>query len=172
MAVYAPCGPFIISAESAELMPVVNAPMHIVDWYPTLLKLAGGKLEQKTNLDGRDCWGALTRTEIHSDREILINAAPRAGAIRMGDWKLVVNGGRRDTEETADGAEENDGAEQIELFNLRDDPSEAKNVAQMNPEKLRELRARYDAYAKAQVPPKIRPKPRDFRVPKIWGEKD
>ena len=151
---------------------VVNAPMHIVDWYPTLLKLAGGKLEQKTKLDGVDCWGALTRTEVHSDREILINAAPRVGAIRMGDWKLVVNGGRRDTEEDADRAEEKDGAEQIELFNLRDDPSEAKNVAQMNPEKLRELRARYDAYAKAQVPPKIRPKPRDFKVPKIWGEKD
>ena len=90
----------------------------------------------------------------------------------MGDWKLVVNGSRRDTEEDANGVEEKDDAEQIELFNLADDASEAKNLAKMNPEKARELRARYDVYAREQAAPKIRPKPRDFTVPKIWGEKD
>ena len=37
---------------------------------------------------------------------------------------------------------------------------------------MKELRARYDAYLKEAVPPKARPKPADFRVPKVWGEKD
>ncbi len=151
---------------------VVNAPLHIVDWFPTVLKLAGGMLEQEQKLDGRDCWGALAGGEADSGREILVNASPRGGAIRIGDWKLVVNGSRRDTEEDADGAEEKEDAEQIELFNLRDDGSEAKNLAKMNPEKVKELRARYDAYAKEQVAPKIKPKSRDFKAPKVWGEKD
>src|SRR5690606_12282681 len=35
---------------------VVTEPFHIVDWYPTLLTLAGGKLEQPLPLDGMDVW--------------------------------------------------------------------------------------------------------------------
>src|SRR5262249_39256416 len=34
----------------------VDEPVHAVDWYPTLVKLAGGSLEQKLPLDGRDIW--------------------------------------------------------------------------------------------------------------------
>src|SRR5439155_10081540 len=35
---------------------VVNEPLHIADWYPTLLNLAGASLDQKLPLDGRDPW--------------------------------------------------------------------------------------------------------------------
>ncbi|MDB5295253.1 MAG: atsA 16, partial [Phycisphaerales bacterium] len=38
----------------------VDAPLHMVDWYPTLLKLAGAKAEQPLPIDGRDLWPALT----------------------------------------------------------------------------------------------------------------
>ncbi len=31
---------------------VVNEPLHMVDWYPTLLKLTGPEVEQKLPLDG------------------------------------------------------------------------------------------------------------------------
>jgi hypothetical protein len=37
---------------------------------------------------------------------------------------------------------------------------------------VKELRARYDAYARQAVPPKSRPMPADFQSPKVWGEKD
>src|SRR5205807_10311190 len=35
---------------------VVTQPFHMVDWDPTLIKLGGGKLEQKLPLDGKDVW--------------------------------------------------------------------------------------------------------------------
>src|SRR5205085_7300562 len=31
----------------------VTEPLHMVDWYPTLITLAGGKLEQKLPIDGK-----------------------------------------------------------------------------------------------------------------------
>ena len=43
-----------------------------------------------------------------------------------------------------------------ELFNLADDPSEKKNLAEVSPNKLKELRARYDELAKQAAPPKNR----------------
>ena len=60
--------------------------------------------------------------------------------------------------------------EVVELFNLADDPSEKTNLAAQHPERVRELRARLDAYAKEAVPPKSAPKKKDFQSPKVWGE--
>jgi arylsulfatase A-like enzyme len=150
---------------------IVNAPMHIVDWYPTLLKLAGARLNQDLPLDGRDCWPAITQGRPSPHTEILLNTTPRSGAIRVGDWKLVLNGNRPNADEPA-----NDGGdrapEQIELFNLVEDLSEKTNLAGKYPDKARELRTRYDSLASQQVPPKNRPKSPDFRSPKIWGERE
>ena len=33
--------------------------MHVTDWYPTLVNVAGGKLEEKVKLDGYDQWETL-----------------------------------------------------------------------------------------------------------------
>jgi arylsulfatase A-like enzyme len=155
---------------------VVNAPMHIVDWYPTLLKVAAAKLEQPLPLDGRDALAALTGGRGSVREEVLINATPNAGAIRVGDWKLVLNGHHVDSdEEVAPGAaaaleKEDLKKEKVELFNLVTDVSEKNNLAAKEPGKVKELRARYDALAREQVPPKAMPKPAGFKVPKVWGE--
>jgi arylsulfatase A-like enzyme len=159
---------------------VVNAPLHIADWYPTLLKLAGAKLEQKLPLDGRDAWAAITAGASAPHDAILINATPNKGALRMGDWKLVVNGSLA---EPADGEDDGkpaavgktsppDAGRAFELFNLADDPSEKTNLAVKHPEKLAALRARYEGYAKQQVAPRAAPKAKGFASPKVWGEKD
>lgn len=160
---------------------VVNAPLHIVDWYPTLLKLAGASLEQKLPVDGRDLWPSLTAGAPSPHDVILINASPRKGALRAGEWKLVLNG---EAAEPADGEdvagparaqktnEPQPSVGNIELFNLVSDPSEKNNVAAQHPDKVRELRARYDTLAKQQTPPKPRPKAKDFVSPKVWGEED
>ena len=155
---------------------VVNAPLHIVDWYPTLLKLAGASLEQKLALDGRDLWPTLTTGAPAPHDMILINASPRKGAMRAGDWKLVLNGGAA---EPADGEEADPAVQKgepqlegIELFNLVADPGETNNVAAQRPDKVRELRVRYDALARQQIPPKPRPKAKGFVSPRIWGEEN
>ena len=51
----------------------------MVDWYPTLLKLAGASLEQKLPLDGRDVWPTIAEGKPSPHEEILLNATPRAG---------------------------------------------------------------------------------------------
>jgi arylsulfatase A-like enzyme len=156
---------------------VVNAPLHIADFYPTLLKLGGAKLEQKLPLDGRDAWPAISAGAASPHDAILINATPKKGALRMGDWKLVVNGGAAEPsdgdDEAAPATEKPDAkpsGDGIELFNLTEDPSEKNNVASQNPDVVKRLRARYDEFAKQQVAPKAAPKAKTFRVPKVWGE--
>jgi hypothetical protein len=84
----------------------------------------------------------------------------------MGDWKLIING-----QVDFDGGNKENG-ERIELFNLAADIGEKKNLAQDNAAKVKELRARYDELAKQAVPPKVKPKAKDFVVPKVWGERD
>ena len=64
----------------------------------TLLRLIGRKLDQPLPLDGKDAWSTIVRGEPSPHAEILINASPMSGAIRMGDWKLVVNGQRLDSD--------------------------------------------------------------------------
>ena len=147
---------------------VVSAPLHIADWYPTLLKLAGTSLEQKLSLDGRDAWAALAEGKPSPHEDILLNTAPRNGALRAGDWKLVLNGGRVADDGEAKPARS--GPETVELFNLAEDPYEKTNLAGARPDKVGELRARYDRYAKEAVAPKSRPKAADFKAPRVWGE--
>jgi hypothetical protein len=141
--------------------------------YPTLIKLAGGKLEQKLPIDGKDAWPTITAGKPTPHADILLNTTPAGGAIRAGYWKLVV----------ADGADDPDGAQpkkkknkkdgpSVELFDLKADPFEKENLFEKNPDVVKDLRARLAAYAKQAVPPKAKPRPADFVAPKVWGEKD
>ncbi len=151
---------------------VVNEPLHIVDVYPTLLSLAGAKLEQKLPLDGRNAWGTIAEGKKSPRTEILHNTTPTTGAIRMGDWKLILNGGEAvdDVETSGQPRRRQRMAGGVELFNIATDRSEKSNVAEKHPEKVKELKARYDALAAEAVAPKNAPKGKDFQVPKVWGE--
>jgi arylsulfatase A-like enzyme len=110
-------------------------PLQGVDWYPTLLKLAGGSLEQKLPLDGRDIWPVLTQGAKSPHDALLICATkPGSAALRMGDWKLVHT-------------EKYD-----ELYNLSADLGEAKDLASSQPEKLKELQTKLTALMKDATP--------------------
>lgn len=140
----------------------VRQPMHMVDWYPTLIKLAGGSLEQKLPLDGRDVWPMLTQGAPSPHDAILSvsTQGPARAAIRMGDWKLLVSGNA-----DADGGEDDGAAkgkkkgkkavgkyEPVALYNLADDPSEAKNLAEAQPERVKTMRSRLAELLKDAVP--------------------
>ncbi len=148
----------------------IAEPMHMVDWYPTLIKRAGGSRDQKLPLDGKDIWPVLTEGKKSPHEDILFNVTPNGGALRKGDWKLVLNGSTKDDPDGK--GEPKKKKELIELFNLANDPSENTNLAAMEPERVRELRARLEAYGRQAVPPKVAPKAADFQSPKVWGEKD
>ena len=159
---------------------VVTAPLHIVDLYPTLLTLAGAPLDQKLPLDGKNAWPTLTAGAGSPHADILINTSPKSGAIRTGDWKLVIGGNARDDDDDDGGAPAPPDAkpapaaapatESIELFNLAADPGEKSNLADKHPDVVARLRARYADHAKQAVAPKAAPKPRNFQSPKVWGE--
>ena len=158
----------------------VDAPLHMVDWYPTLARLAGASLEQKLPLDGRDAWAAIAAGAPSPHDAILLNTTPTSGAIRMGDWKLVLNGSANDSEDAENPAptaakkskKKKSADESEELFNLARDPYEKTNLAATQPAKVAELRARYATFAAQAVAPKVQPRDPAFQVPKIWGEKN
>ncbi len=124
-------------------------PMHIIDWYPTLVKLASGSLEQKLPLDGRDIWPVLTQgAKSPHEALFLPGRAPDQAAIRKGNWKLLLkpgtNGGRRLASSSRGG--------EIELYNLSIDIGETNNVADENPAVAKELQALLADWLKTAVP--------------------
>jgi arylsulfatase A-like enzyme len=156
---------------------VIRTPLHAVDWYPTLLKLAGVDTRPTHPLDGRDIWPVLAEGKTIESREILLNTNPNAGAIRVGDWKLVVKTGAGNAEDSEDAptpkAKKGKAAGRAteELFNLAADPGEKRDLSKENPAKRRELRERYDSYARQAIAPTNQARPADFQVPRVWGER-
>jgi arylsulfatase A-like enzyme len=144
-----------------------SEPLHIVDWYPTLLNLCGAKTEQSLPVDGLDLWPTLAAGKPSPHATILLNIAPNQGAVRQGDWKLVLKQGNDDP----DGGPAKAGRKSVELFNLKKDPYEHTNLADGHPEKVQELKAVLADFANQAVPPKAKPKAKDFVVPTVWGEK-
>ena len=160
---------------------VVQAPLHIVDWYPTLLRLAGVIAQPALPLDGRDAWATITAGAPSPHEAILLNAYPRGGAVRMGDWKLVRNGaiGANDlpdspatTGKKKGGKKAAPEAETLELFNLAADPGERDNLAARHPEIVQRLAARLEAFTREALPPKAEAAPAGFRTPRVWGQPD
>lgn len=135
----------------------LKQPMHIIDWYPTLLELAGGSLNQPNPLDGRNVWPMLTLGAASPHDAILCVQSPQKAAVRMGDWKLIMNGDRANNPAAnqrprarATGSEQ---AATFALYNLAVDPSEANNVADQQPDRLASMRERLTSLLEGAVPP-------------------
>ena len=129
----------------------IDDPMHAVDWYPTLVKLTGAPATQALTPDGLDIWPVLTQgAKSPHDALLLPGMAPDKMALRMGNWKLLLNASDKDAEESK-GQEATSG--KMELYNLADDIGEKQNLATSKPEKLAEMRARLDALLSDAVPP-------------------
>lgn len=125
---------------------MVNEPMHIIDWYPTLVKLAGGSLEQKLPPDGKDLWPTLTNgAKSPHDALLICGHTPGEAAVRAGDWKLIHSQKpkRKGTKTARD---------EYQLFNLATDIGEKENLADKNPEKLAEMKQTLQHLLKDAVP--------------------
>lgn len=145
---------------------IIDEPLHVVDLYPTLLKLTGANLDQEKPLDGYDVWPTLAQEKPSPHQSILLNSTPFTGAVIEGNWKLVKNGQVRANQTQAARSP------QWELFDLEKDPQESNNLFQHEPEVAARLKKRLQAYHQTAVKPNIPPnkKPRDFKIPAVWGE--
>jgi uncharacterized sulfatase len=110
---------------------VCRTPAISVDFYPTLLDAAGATPPKDQPLDGvslvplfRQPTAALDRPALYWHYPHYHHSRP-AGAVRAGAWKLI--------EFFDTGA--------VELYHLKDDLSEAKDLAAAQPAKAAELRA-------------------------------
>jgi len=104
------------------------------DFYPSLCEFSGTQLPEKQFIDGKSLVPLLAGKNIKQENPRVFYwhyplekkhflGGRSAGAIREGDWKLI---------EFFDTGEK-------ELYNLRDDLGETKNIASENPEKVNDL---------------------------------
>ena len=133
---------------------VCDVPAIHVDVFPTLLEIAGAKRPEKQILDGeslvklfRDPSASLQREAIYQHFPGYLGAGDNmwrttpVGLIQAGDWKLM--------EFFEDG--------RLELYNLRDDIGETKNLAAAMPDKTKELHAKMLAWRAAVNAPMPKP---------------
>ncbi|MEY4057024.1 MAG: Arylsulfatase [Bacteroidota bacterium] len=128
----------------------ITEPMHIIDWYPTLINLAGGKINQTTTVDGKDVWPMITQNQKSPHDAILTvsTRGPVISAIRIDNWKLILLAA--DTSQLKTKAFNK--YESVALFNLLDDPSETKNLALKYPERVILMQKRLNEMLKDAVP--------------------
>ena len=117
---------------------VSHKPMVSMDFFPTMLELAGLPAQTKFHADGQSLVSQLKGND--SGSRTLYWHYPHyhgsswkpGAAIRDGDWKLI----------------EFYHHEKIELYNLAEDIGEQKNLAASHPQKAVELRAKLVAWQK------------------------
>jgi arylsulfatase A-like enzyme len=141
-----------------------DVPVTNLDFYPTILDVAGLEKPADKKLDGKSILPVLTGTGTMDQRPLfwhfpiylqsylkddgstqdpLFRTRP-GSAVRLGDWKLIHY------------FENND----LELYNLKEDLSEKNNLAQSNPEKRKELLEILEDWRKetqAPVPAELNP---------------
>jgi arylsulfatase A-like enzyme len=118
-----------------------QAMLHAIDLFPTFCGLAGASTKQKLPLDGINAWPAIAGGGSPPRDEIVHSLQ----VIRNGDWKLIEEGASYYNWEK----------QPLQLYNIREDPSEKNNLAASKPEivtKLRERLAHHKQFARPEEP--------------------
>ena len=119
---------------------VETAPVAHFDVFATAAAAAGAPLPQDRVIDGVDLVPFVTGARVGRPHETLFWRSGHYRAVRAGDWKLQV-------------AER---PQQTWLFDLASDPTEQKNLAASEPERVAALRKLLDAHD-AEMPPPLWP---------------
>ncbi len=132
--------PLVVSWPSlARKGTTSDVPVASIDLYPTLLELSGASPPRGQQLDGMSLAAILRggqsrpRSRLFWHFPCYVGRATPSSAVREGDFKLVEffeDGGR------------------VELYNLRDDPNEGRNLAATMPDKAKALTATLHAWQK------------------------
>lgn len=122
-----------------------------MDIFPTLLELVGGKAP--SNLDGKSLVSRIKSERGDSGHgHLCFTDGKQTWSIRQGDWKLISSPGwdhpnyRLNKDNIAESAPNYRYPEGIQLFNLKNDIGETKNLAKQNPKRVAEMTKLYDAW--------------------------
>jgi len=149
--------PWLVRAPGvAKPASVCDTPVITMDFFPTLLELAGLPLMPKLHRDGVSLVPLLKGNELKRDVPLFWHyphygnqGGSPSGAVRDGDWKLI--------EWYEDGA--------FELYNLRDDIGELKNLAAQFPDRVNQLHTKLKDFRKDVKAVMPTPNP-DWKEPK------
>ena len=142
-----PC--IIVWPGKAKPGTVNDALFHSTDFYPTLLTMCGLKPRADVKLDGLDQTGTLLGQPSPRDRVFchFPHGSPNQAQsipgflpgtyVRKGDWKLI-----------RFYADNEDGSDRFELYDLKHDEGESKNLATDKPELVRELNELINGFLK------------------------
>ncbi|QQE12560.1 sulfatase-like hydrolase/transferase [Planctomycetota bacterium] len=112
----------MIDAGTTYTLPVSS-----LDLLPTIVATCGGKVEPEWELDGVNLLPFIDGKKTERPHQTLYWRQNEMWAMRDGDWKIFKDRGNVEPK----------------LFNLAKDPSEQRNLANENSEKLSELEAKY-----------------------------
>jgi arylsulfatase A-like enzyme len=115
-----------------------DQPVIQLDICATALAAAGVRITPEMKLDGVNLLPYLNGKNRQPPHQALFWRFGRQMAIRMGDWKLV----------------RHNLSEELELYNLKDDIGERKDLAKDKPDKLKELKAAWDQWDSTLVAPR------------------
>ncbi len=119
----------------AKLKPCkLETPMHVIDWMPTLAYLLGYKQNAGFNWEGVNMWKSIkNHKEKTNSREFYFVWGQDRNweGLRYGDWKIVRG-------------KKNNIYSDWELFNLKNDPYESQNLADVKIEILADLLSRFN----------------------------
>ena len=165
--------------------------IHVTDWYPTIVHLAGGSVAGMP-LDGYNVWDTLSNGAPSPRKEILHNIDPmdtdwnndhghykfcRQAAIRVGDWKLLTgcpgNGSWVPPPESFNPIVDispnlQDNINSTFLFNIREDPEERNELSGIYPDMVSSLIQRLKDYNATAVPVRY-PDPDPASNPELYG---
>lgn len=134
-----------------------------IDWYPTLLAACGARGKRGQTIDGISLLPALAGRTLR--REAIFchfpHYVPATGNlpstwVRQGDWKLI--------RFYADGPKQED---RFELYNLREDLGETRDLATQQPDRVRKMNALIDRHLRDTDA--LVPKPNPAYAPPVAG---
>ena len=140
-----------------------------IDFYPTLLEMAGLKRERGRRLDGVSIVAALKGRPLgrdtvfcHFPHYVKATGNLPSTSVRKGDWKLI--------RFYADNADQSD---RFELYNLADDVGETKDLAPAEPKRVEALNKLIDGHLEAvgAVVPKPNPRYNPRAAAQVGGWK-
>jgi arylsulfatase A-like enzyme len=124
--------PTVVNWRGRLAPGVVDHPVQVVDWMPTLTRLTGAEPQEDPCYDGRDVWPLIAGGgESPPQRRLYWNfRGGRQTGLRHGDWKLI--------------SSEQEGRRRVQLFNIGEDPFEEHDVAADHPDRAGDLAGMID----------------------------
>lgn len=134
--------PFVVSWPGHLKPRTFDSPVVQLDLHSTALAAAGVQARPEWQLDGVDLLPFLRGENTGAPHDALYWRFGRQMAIRMGDYKLVRYDRNVDTQTGRAGQ----GVTDVRLYNLANDIGETKDLATAMPDKVKELKSKWDAW--------------------------